>query len=81
MTLQIELPESLQDFLKEQAEKEGFETIGDYVQSVFQEIRKKRAKKELHKKLREGMRAPKTRMTKERWEKLEKKIFESPNNQ
>ena len=75
MTIQIDLPVALKKYLEHQASAEGYESVRDYIQFLLKDHQRKKAKKELDEKLREGMKAPKIRMTEKRWEKLEKKIL------
>ena len=76
MTISITLPTSLQKFLEEQAAQAGHDDLTAYVQSVLLDLQRKQAKKKLNDQLRQGVRARKTRMTKERWRELESEILE-----
>ena len=74
-TMKISLPESMKAFVEEQATREGYSTVSEYLLAVIRDLQKRKAQKaELDAKLLEGVRSPTVRMTKKRWEELEQKI-------
>ena len=74
-TMNISLPESLKAFIEEQAAREGFGTVSDYLRALLGDLQKRQIQKaELDAKLLEGVRSPIVRMTKNRWEEMERKI-------
>jgi Arc/MetJ-type ribon-helix-helix transcriptional regulator len=68
----ISLPDSMMEFLQEQAVKEGFSSAADYLQSLVEEVQKKQLKKEIGNKLREALGETSFPMTQEHWEELKK---------
>ena len=45
-TMNITLPEALRAFIEEQAAKNGFETVSEYVRAVFHEVQEKNRERE-----------------------------------
>jgi antitoxin ParD1/3/4 len=73
-TMNISLPESLKTFLEEQAAREGFGTVSEYLRAILSDLQQRQTQKaELDAKLLEGVRSPTVRMTKKRWEEMERK--------
>ena len=77
-TINIILPEPLKTFIEQQATKEGFGTVSEYVQAVIRDLQKRRAKEELDSQLLEGLRSPIVRMAEEHWTRLEQRIRSRP---
>jgi antitoxin ParD1/3/4 len=74
-TMSISLPESLKAFIEEQAAREGFGTISEYLRAILSDLQQRQAQKaDLDAKLLEGVRSPTVRMTNKRWEEMERKI-------
>lgn len=75
-TVAVTLSESLKDYLEAQAAKEGLASISAYVEKLVQEDQTKKARADLNAKLREGLQAPKVRMTEERWQELRGQVLQ-----
>ena len=74
-TMKISLPESMKAFVEEQAIREGYATVSEYLRAVIRELQERKTQKTaLDAQLLEGVRSPTVRMTKKRWEELEQKI-------
>jgi antitoxin ParD1/3/4 len=74
-TLNISLPESMKAFVEEQATREGYGTVSEYLRALIRDLQKRKAKKAaLDAQLLEGVRSPTVRMTKKHWEELERKV-------
>jgi antitoxin ParD1/3/4 len=74
-TMNISLPESMKAFVEEQATREGYGTVSEYLRAVLRDLQKRKAQKvELDAQLLEGVRSPTVRMTRKRWEELEQKV-------
>jgi len=76
-TLTISVSESTKSFLEEQSLKEGFPSINDYLNSVLREVERREAKRDLEAKLIEGLNSGlATEMTREDWDRLERRVWE-----
>ena len=74
-TVNISLPEPMKAFLEEQAAKEGYSTVSEYLRAIIGNLQKRQtAKEELDARLLEGVRSPTVRMTDKRWTELEQKV-------
>ena len=74
-TMKISLPESMKAFVEEQAIREGYATVSEYLRAVIRELQERKTQKTaLDAQLLEGVRSPTVRMTKKHWEELEQKI-------
>jgi antitoxin ParD1/3/4 len=74
-TMNISLPESMKAFVEEQATREGYGTVSEFLLAVIRDLQKRKAQKaNLDARLLEGVRSPSVRMTKKRWGELEQKI-------
>ncbi len=76
-SLQITLPESLKSFIEDQAAREGYSSINEYVEAVLLEAQRRQARQELEAKLLEGIDSgPATPMTREDWNDLKRRVWE-----
>jgi antitoxin ParD1/3/4 len=75
-TMNLSLPDSMKAFVEEQAVKEGFGTVSEYMRAVIRELQKRQAKQQLEAKLLEGLKSPKSRMTNQQWDELERQVRE-----
>ncbi len=74
-TMNISLPDSMKEFVEQQAEKEGFGTVSEYLRSVLREVQKRQAKQALEAKLRDGLDSgPATLMTREDWDGIRREV-------
>jgi antitoxin ParD1/3/4 len=72
-TVHVSLPDPLKEFIEEQARKEGFGSVSEYLGSLIREVQKHQAKRELEAKLREGLESgPSSLMTREDWDAIER---------
>jgi antitoxin ParD1/3/4 len=61
-TVNISLPESMKTFVEEQAAKEGYASVSEYLRAVIRDLQQRKARKaELEAKLLEGVRPPTVR--------------------
>ena len=72
-TMNISLPESMKQFVENQAEAEGFGTVSEYLRAVIRELQKNHAKQGLEELLLEGLHSPTVRDTDRFWTELEAK--------
>jgi antitoxin ParD1/3/4 len=76
-TLTVSLPEEMKAFVEEQAAKEGFGTVSEYLCSVIRDLQKRQAKQNLEAKLREALLSgPAEPMTREDWDAIEREGLE-----
>ncbi len=75
-TLQITLPDPVRDFAEEQARKEGFGSVGDYLGSLVREAQRRLVTRALEAKLKAGMETPLRPVTAEDWESIRRTIRE-----
>ena len=74
-TLNISLPEPLKAFVEQQAAKEGYSTVSEYLRVIIRNLQlRQTAKEELDARLLEGVRSPARRLTDEHWAELEQKV-------
>jgi antitoxin ParD1/3/4 len=74
-TMNISLPQAMKAFVEEQAAREGYGTVSEYLRALIRDVQKrKQAKAKLDAKLLEGARSSRERMTAKRWAALEDKI-------
>jgi len=73
-TMNVSLPDTMKVFVEEQAAKEGFGTVSEYLRAVIRELQTRQAKQEVEAKLLEGLKTPKTRMTDKHWRELERQV-------
>jgi antitoxin ParD1/3/4 len=70
-TMNISLPDSLKEYVKERVEEEHYSTPSDYVRSLIREDQKQRDEKKLEQMLLEGLRSgPPIEMTPREWKRL-----------
>ncbi len=75
-TMNVWLPESMQEFVEGQAEKEGFGSVSEYLRSVIREIQKREARRELAAKLLDGLQGPAVEMNREDWDSIRREALE-----
>jgi antitoxin ParD1/3/4 len=74
-TMNISLPEPMKAFIEEQAAKEGFNTVSEYLRAIIGNLQKRqKTKQELDACLLEGEQSPVIPMTDKRWAELEQKV-------
>jgi antitoxin ParD1/3/4 len=70
-TMNISLPDSLKEYVKERVEEESYSTPSDYVRSLIRDDQKRRDEKRLEQMLLEGLKSgKKIHMTPKEWKKL-----------
>lgn len=71
-TMNISLPDSMKEFVEEQAAKQGFGTVSEYVRAVIREIQARQTERErIDALLIEGLDSgPATPLTAEDWEHI-----------
>jgi antitoxin ParD1/3/4 len=75
--LNIELPESMQQFVEEQIKNGSYSTASDYVYALIQEAQLRAARQELDMKLLEGLDSgPATPMTRDDWDELKQRVWD-----
>ena len=58
-TIQIDIPDTLNDFLQKQATQKGFSSPREYLQSLLMEMQQRDANRaDLERRIREGLRSP-----------------------
>lgn len=81
-TLNINLPDSLKEFVEQQAESGGYPSASDYVESLIREAQLCAVKQELDTKLLEGLDSgPATPMTRGDWDELKRRVWQRHQNQ
>ena len=75
-TIQVELPESIKQFVEEQATKEGFDGPGQYIQSVLRELQTRKAKEQLDAALLEGLDSPAQELRPDDWSDIRREALE-----
>ena len=76
-TITISLPDLLKSFAEDQAAREGFGSVSEYLEAKLREAQVREAKKDLEAKLREGIESgPAVPMTREEWDELERCVWE-----
>ncbi len=67
-TMNISVPDEMKAFVEAQMSEEGFASVSEYLRALIREAQKRRAKRYLEAKLREGLDCgPAAPMTKEDW--------------
>jgi antitoxin ParD1/3/4 len=80
-TMNISLPDSLKEYVKERVEEESYSTPSDYMRSLIREDQKRRDEKRLEQMLLEGLHSgKKIRMTPKEWKKLWEEARMESNN-
>jgi antitoxin ParD1/3/4 len=79
-SLMIILPDSLKTFVEEQAAKEGFPSVSEYLEALVREVQKRKARKELEDQLLEGLHSGGEDLTVDDqfWEELHNQLDEDP---
>jgi len=75
-TMNISLPDPMKEFVEEQADREGFGSVSEYLRSVIRDVQKRAAKQALEVKLLEGLQGPTTEMTREDWDSIRREALE-----
>lgn len=76
-TITITLPEPLGEFVAEQMAEGGYATAEEYIQQLLQEYQKKRVREKIDSLLLAGLKSGEaTKMTKEDWDELRRRIRE-----
>ncbi len=76
-TLNVTLPESLQDFVQEQVARGGYRTPSEYLQSLVIDDQKRQAEAQLEAELLEGINSGEaTEMTAGDWEDIRRELRE-----
>ncbi len=78
--LTIKLPESMKDFIVQQAAKGGFKSESEYLQTLVVEAQNRQAQQELEEKLVEGLNSPLSPMTPADWSELKREIQDLGHN-
>ena len=76
-SMNISLPESLKDFVKDRVEEEHYSNPSDYVRALIREDQKRRDEKKLEEILLAGIRSGSRELTRKDWEKLKEDILAS----
>ena len=83
-TLNISLPDQMNDFVDEQVGERGYHSPSDYIQALVQEEQKRKAEEKLEEWLREGLSSPASELTGNDWEyvrsELEQRVAERNRN-
>jgi antitoxin ParD1/3/4 len=74
-SMNISLPESLKDFVKDRVEEEHYSNPSDYVRALIREDQKRRDEKKLEEMLLAGIRSGSRELTRKDWEKLKEDIL------
>jgi antitoxin ParD1/3/4 len=76
-TMNISVPDEMKAFVEAQMTEEGFASASEYLRALIREAQKRRAKRELEAKLREGLESgPATSMTRKDWVALRAEAIE-----
>ena len=74
-TMNISLPEPMKAFVEQQAAKEGYSTVSEYLRAIIRNLQQQQTtKEELDARLLEGVQSPTRRMTDKSWAELEQKV-------
>jgi antitoxin ParD1/3/4 len=80
-TMNISLPDSLKEYVKERVEEERYSTPSDYMRSLIRDDQKRRDEKRLEQMLLEGLQSgKKIHMTPREWKKLWEEARMESNN-
>ncbi len=75
-TIQLELSESMWQFVENEAAKAGFRGPGDYIQSVLRELQTSYGKQDVEATLLEGIDSPARELRPEEWEEMRREGLE-----
>lgn len=74
-TMNISLPDQMKEFVEDQAQKEGFGTVSEYLRSIIREVQKREAKQALEAKLKAGLESgPAEPMTAKDWNAIRHEV-------
>ena len=80
--LTISLSDQHAEFVADQARKEGFDTVSEYLAALIRSIQQREARRALDAKLREGLESgPGTPMTRADWESIEREAMTRLNHE
>jgi len=74
-SMNISLPESLKDYVKQRIEEEHYSNPSDYVRALIREDQKRREEKKLEEMLLAGLGSGSRELTRENWQKLKEDIL------
>ncbi len=74
-SVNVELPDSLKQFIAEQTAKGGFGSESDYVQMLVKEAQVREARLLLESKLLDGLKSPVSPLTTGDWDRLKQKVL------
>jgi antitoxin ParD1/3/4 len=75
--MNISLSEDMKQFIEAQVAEEGYASASEYLHAVLEDIRRRKAKRDLFAKLDEAIASgPAEPMTREDWDSLERKVWE-----
>ena len=79
--IHISLPESMREFVEEQAAQGGYETANEYLLALIRDAQKRKAQERLEALLLEGLESgPATAMTDDDWDDLRRRFDERHQN-
>jgi antitoxin ParD1/3/4 len=80
-TMNISLPDSLKEYVKERVEEESYSTPSDYMRSLIRDDQRRRDEKRLEQMLLEGLKSgKKIHMAPKEWKKLWEEARMESNN-
>jgi antitoxin ParD1/3/4 len=75
-TIQVELSESMRQFVEQEAAKAGFGAPGDYIQSVLRDLQTRHGKRDLEAASLEGIDSPARELRPEEWSEMRHEALE-----
>ena len=73
-TMNISLPETQAEFVRECVKSEGFQTVSEYFRALVREDQKRKADVQIEALLTEGIGSPRREMTEDDWASLRARI-------
>lgn len=77
VSITIQLPASMKQFVAEQTAKGGFNSEGAYLQTLVRQAQIRAGRQELEAKLTNGLESPASEMTAADWEELKQRVRQS----
>jgi antitoxin ParD1/3/4 len=72
--LTISVPDSVNQFVQEQAARSGFHSVGEYILDLIHQAQVEEATRAVEAKLLEGLNSPLSRMTQQDWAELRRRV-------
>lgn len=73
-TIKLNVPQKMSDYLAEQSDQQGFQSIEACVLDILEKHRRQQLKKKVARMVLEGLKSPAFTMTQEHWDQLDQNI-------